>query len=572
MRTPTTDTGNAEYLASLFGDQVRYDHRRQRWLLWKSHRWEPDGDGYIARLAINAARNRYNQASQIEDLKERQQVANWAISSESRQKIDACLALAKNLKPIADNGENWDSDIWKLGIKNGVVDLGSGDLCPGRREDRITMAVGAEFDPGAKCPRWEQFLTEVFGDEAFIDWLQRALGYSISGDTTEQVVFMGHGSGANGKGVFSNTIQRTLRDYAYSAPFSTFELHQRANIPNDLAALEFKRFVCSSETNDDTRLNEARIKALTGGDPITARYLHQEYFTFYPHLKLWLFVNHRPKVLDDSFGFWRRVRLIPFTRQFTGTSDDRQLGEKLRAEEPGILAWLVRGCLEWQRRGLDPAPECVRAATQEYRQESDPLAGFVAEKCIEEPSARVQASEIYKAYKQWAETEGMGVREILTSTMFGKRMGEKFRRNTGRLRHYLGIGLASQEEVRGSSDSSEHKITECNVSSIVDPLREKTINNPRNYRNEHEIDPKPTQPAPKPSPSGDNHHGHFRDTLGMPADAAVQVWHFAGSPIIHLGPGENCLDLEGFLASPRVRPDHLEAVRVWLEGHVNGRG
>jgi putative DNA primase/helicase len=471
-----TDTGNAENLASLYGNEVRFDWRRRRWLLWRNHRWETDRDGHIARLAVEAARGRYAQAENIPDLKERQRVATWAIVSESRMRIEACISLTRSRRPIADSGENWDSDIWLLGMRNGVVDLKTGELHPGQPDDRITMTAGFDFDPQAKCPRWEQFLTEVFENDELIDWLWRALGYSISGDTTEQVIFLGHGIGANGKGVFSGAIHGALGDYAYSAPFSTFELYQRAGIPNDLAALEFRRFITSSETNDNTRLNEARVKAISGCDPITARYLHQEYFTFWPHLKLWLFVNHRPKVVDDSFGFWRRVRLIPFNRQFTGEADDRQLAAKLRAEAPGILAWLVRGCLEWQRRGLEPVPECVRAATQEYRVESDILAGFISDKCIENPKAVIKASELYAAYKEWAEGEGMRDREVLTSTAFGRRMRERYQKERkGGTVNYHGISLPGQLQ-----DSFEANDTENNVFPICnDPhvKNEKTILN-----------------------------------------------------------------------------------------------
>lgn len=249
-----TDTGNAELLASLFGNQIRHDHRRRRWLLWRRHHWEPDRDGHISRLAVEAARVRYAQAENIAELRERQRVANWAISSESRMRLDACIAIARNVKPIADSGENWDNDPMLLGVANGVVDLRTGELRLGLPDDRITITTSVDFAPDATCPRWLQFLNEVFGDPELIDWLWRALGYSITGNTTEQCIFMGHGGGGNGKTKFNEAIRAALGDYSYSSPFSTFELFQRASIPNDLAALEFKRFVTSSETNDNTRL------------------------------------------------------------------------------------------------------------------------------------------------------------------------------------------------------------------------------------------------------------------------------------------------------------------------------
>jgi len=473
-----TDTGNAELLASLFGPDLRYDHKRRRWLLWKENYWAPDQDGAIARLAVNSARARYSQAENIKDLNERREEAKWAISSESRMRIEATLAMAQSIHPIADNGDDWDDNTMLLGVNNGTVDLRTGQLRPGNRDDRITMNTGIDYDPNAKCPRWEQFLAEVFEDNALIDWLWRALGYSITGDTTEQCIFIGHGIGANGKGVFSGALQGILGDYAYSSPFSTFELYQRTSIPNDLAALENRRFVNSSETNDNTRLNEARIKAISGCDPITARFLHEEFFTFWPHLKLWLFVNHKPKVVDDSFGFWRRVRLIPFTRQFTGEDEDLRLAEKLRAKASGILTWLVQGCLEWQRRGLEPVPECVKAATQEYKAESDVLAGFVADRCIELPQASVKASEFYTEYKNWAEGEGLQGREVLSSTAFGRRMGERYSKVKARNSNfYSGIGLVSGGFVEGF----EANVTENDVFPIYNDSRVETKKTIHNY-------------------------------------------------------------------------------------------
>ena len=472
-----TDTANAELLAELYCGRIKFDHRQRRWLIWNEHRWEPDHNGHIYRLAVEVARIRYQQAEIIQDLKERQRVAKWAIDSESRMRTEACIALARNVEMVAESGDNWDTNTWTLGVNNGVIDLLTGELTKGEPWDRITMTTGVDFDPEAQCPRWEQFLTEVFSDTELIDWLHRALGYSLTGDTTEQCVFIGYGIGANGKGVFCNAIHNAMGDYAYSAPFSTFELYQRASIPNDLAALDFKRFVNSSETNDNTRLNEARLKAISGCDPITARYLHQEFFTFWPHLKLWLFVNHKPKVADDSFGFWRRVRLIPFSKQFIGKAEDKQLNAKLRGEAPGILAWLVRGCLEWQKRGLEPIPEMVKAATQEYRAESDVLASFITEKCIEHPDATTKASDLYSAYKEWAESQGITLRDkdFMTATTFGRRISERYQKERTRDGiFYQGMGLICEGFVKGS----EPNITGSKVIPLCSP---RMVNNRKNH-------------------------------------------------------------------------------------------
>jgi putative DNA primase/helicase len=436
-----TDTGNAQLLTHLYGDQLRYDHRHKRWLVWGDHHWNPDRDGQVSRLAIAAAKTRYALASNVQNEELKKKMAGWAIRSENRIQIDACIAIAQKIEPFADAGFDWDTNRMLLGAENGIIDLKTGELREGRPEDRITMSTGLNFDPEAKCPRWERFIEEIFDDAELQDWIWRALGYSLAGDTTEQVVFMGHGQGANGKSRFRNAVFTAMGDYAQTTPFSTFALPEKSST-NDLAALENARFVDSSETNEDTGLNEKRIKAISGEDPMKARYLYHEFIQFIPHLKLWLFVNHKPEVKDDTYGIWRRMRLIPFTKRFAGKDDDKRLGEKLRAEAPGILSWLVRGCLEWQKRGLTPVPECVKVATEEYHQESDVLLRFIEEWCIEDSEKQVKASSLYYAYRDWAKGAGFGY-EVMSSTAFGRKISERYKKQKkaeGMV--YLGIHVA----------------------------------------------------------------------------------------------------------------------------------
>ncbi len=237
------------------------------------------------------------------------------------------------------------------------------------------------------------------------------------------MVFICYGRGANGKSVFLATLRHLLGAYACNTPFSTLERAQGGGgISNDVAALAGKRLVTASEAREGARLNEERLKALTGGDAVTARFLYSELFTFIPQLKLWLAVNHRPRVSDDSSGFWRRIRLIPFTQTFAGERQDPRLGEVLAKEAEGILAWAVRGCLEWQTRGLEP-PAPVKAATEEYQSENDPLASFLAECCRIEPGAHSGAGELYKAYV--AHCFEYGIRKPMSATAFGRRLTER---------------------------------------------------------------------------------------------------------------------------------------------------
>lgn len=439
---PRTDAGNAELFARQYGDRLRFDHRRQRWLVWSGHRWSLDADAEVVRLAILASRHRGLAAVRIADFEERKAEAKFAIASENGSRLDAMIKIARGQPPLSDAGDLWDADGWMLGVANGVVDLRTGALRDGRADDRLTLFTDIVYEPEAEAPRWTQFLDEIFGgDEEMVEFIRRAVGYSLTGETREQCMFLCQGTGANGKSVFLAVLQKLAGQYAFNAPFSSFERQQQSSIPNDLAALVGKRVVTSSETNEGTRLNEARIKALTGCDPITARFLHAEFFTFTPVGKYWLAVNHKPVVGDDSVGFWRRVRLIPFLQQFRGSADDKTLQAKLNDELPGILAWAVRGVIAWQAAGL-PVPDAVREATDSYREESDPLAQFIDDRCVVGAGLSAGANELYKAYRAWAEDARLAARETLTNKVFGSRMTMKFeRRRSKRGNVYVGIDL-----------------------------------------------------------------------------------------------------------------------------------
>jgi len=439
-----TDAGNGEHFARLFGNRIRFDHRRGRWLIWQDNWWRDDDTRAVRRLAKEAARTRYGGAISITDLRDREAEARFAIASENRQRIDAMLAASQSEPPIADAGDRWDADPWLLGVANGILDLRTGALRPGSPADRITRHTEVPYERDARCPRWLRFLEEVFaGDDELTAFIARAVGYSLTGDTSEQCLFTCYGTGSNGKTVLLTIIRSIAGMYAVNTPFSTFEARSRTSIPNDVAALAGARLVTASETSEDTRLNESRLKALTGGDEISARFLNHEFFTFRPVAKFWLAVNHKPRVADDSFGFWRRVRLIPFTRQFNADADPR-LVEALAAELPGILGWAVAGAHAWQDRGLD-AHAAVTSATATYRAESDPLADFIVAACVVADSLVVGASAAYRAYRSWATELGLGEREMLTSTKFGTRMKSRFasdHKNTGNV--YLGVGIRAE--------------------------------------------------------------------------------------------------------------------------------
>ena len=387
-------------------------------------------------------RHRQAEAIEITDRKLKEKVLKFTIAAESKPALDKLVSLAKNFPPMADSGERWDTDDWLSGAPNGVLDWRTGTLRPGDPADRITRSLGVPFDPDAQAPRWCRFIEEVFdGDHDLIGFVHRYLGYACTGITREQVLALFWGAGGNGKGVLMHVIAYVLGDYFRNMAFSTVELKHRATIPNDLAALEGARVVTASESGE-VRLNEPRIKALTGCDPVTARYLYGEPFTFTPTATFILATNTKPVVADNSFGFWRRLKLVPFTRCFEGSARDEHLEDYLKVHEgSGILRWLVDGCLEWQRRGLGE-PASVRDATDEYRAESDPIADFIAETCDSAVTAVTRGSDLFAAYCKWADQQRLSKLERLNAKDFGRRMAEKFsRRHTSTGKVYDGVTL-----------------------------------------------------------------------------------------------------------------------------------
>ena len=441
-RFPRTDAGNAELFAHLYGDHLKYNHRTKTWLIFDEHWWRPDTDGEVRRLAKRATRERCQLTGENQDSEDWKAEVRFAAGSENRYRQEAMLSLAQNEKPIADSGEGWDSNPWLLGVADGVIDLRTGELRDGVPEDRIRKHIDIPYDSDAECPRWQQFLSEIFGSEPeLIDYIWKAVGYSLTGVIREECIFLCIGSGRNGKTTFLNVIRHIGGDYGYNTGFSTLEHHPNSTSSHDVANLEGRRLVTASETSESTRLNEARIKALTGGDPITARHLYRNESTFWPVCKIWLGTNHKPIIGDDSLGFWQRIHLIPFRQQFIGENDDRQLGTILKAESSGILAWAIKGCIKWQRDGLRP-PEAVIEATKDYKEESDPLADFLADCCEPGDEYTGRSGDLYKAYDNWADNQGMPWSERLTHKVFGSRLGQKFdRKRSNKGMVYYGIKL-----------------------------------------------------------------------------------------------------------------------------------
>jgi len=347
----------------------------------------------------------YMDAAGAESDRQRDAFASAAKRLRHANRMQAALWIAAGDPKLTVHHMMLDTDPWLLNVENGTIDLRTGNLREHRREDLITKLVPTYFDPSKDAPGWDAFLNRVQPDAAMRDYLQRAIGYSITGSTREECVFLNHGGGANGKTTFIETFRLLLGDYGIALPQETVVRARFSSIPNDLAQLPGRRFATIVETGEDQRLDEERIKALATGDKLPARFMRQEWFEFEPRSKFWMATNHLPTVSGDDDGIWRRIRLVPWAVQIPEAERDRDLREKLQAELPGVLVWAVRGCLDWQRDGLRP-PNAVTAATGEYREEEDVIGAFLQERCDFGPALTVSNKRLRREFSGWCEQQG----------------------------------------------------------------------------------------------------------------------------------------------------------------------
>lgn len=440
-----SDLGNALRLVARHGAELRYVIRRGVWIAWDRSRWKEDEGGEVYRRAKETVLDLYHRAPEAADKRAQKEQAAHALASQGASRIAAMVKLAESEPGIPIAPEDLDKDALLFNVSNGTLDLRTGELRAPSRRDLITKMAGAAYDPAATCPTWEAFLERIMaGNADLIDFLRRSVGYSLTGETKEQVLFLLHGSGANGKSTFLRVLLDILGDYGRQARSEVLLLRQRDEHPNEIARLRGARFVSVIEVDEGRRLAEGLVKQLTGGDRVAARHLYQECFEFDPEFKLFLAVNHLPVVRGTDLAIWRRIRLIPFNITVPLEEQDRELPEKLRAELPGILRWAVEGCREWRRIGLTP-PNEVALATEGYRAGMDTLSAFLDEECVLGPDYSVGKSGLYEAYTRWAQANG---ESPVTHKAFSLRLFERGftdRRGAAGVRLWNGVGLASKE-------------------------------------------------------------------------------------------------------------------------------
>jgi putative DNA primase/helicase len=413
-----TDLGNAERLVARHGEDLRYCHPWRKALVWDVARWAEDTTGAVDRLAAETVRSIYDEAEHEPDPDVRKALARHAIASEARSRIDAMGALARSKVPVKP--EELDRDPWLLNCSNGTVDLRTGDLREHSREDLITKFVPVEYDAEAEAPIFEAFLERVLPSEALRGFVQRVFGYAALGVVTEEILVIFHGTGDNGKTTLMNVILEALGDYAIQAARDLL-LAKRGTHPTELTDLFGTRLVACTETDDGRRLAEALVKQLTGRERIRARGMREDFWEFDPTHTVFLSTNHKPEIRGTDHAIWRRIKLVPFEVRIPDDEKDKELSEKLREELPGILAWIVRGCLDYQELGLGE-PDQVEKATAGYRAEMDVLAAFIEDRCVLQAGAETPATPLYKAYREWCEEAG---EQPEKQTAFGRRLGER---------------------------------------------------------------------------------------------------------------------------------------------------
>lgn len=398
-----TDMGNADFFVETFSEEMRFCITGKEWLEFDGMRWIAAGEEHAMRLAKKAIIILGERAKSSGS----EALSNWAKTSQSRSRLEAMTSLARSDVRICVRAEEFDTDQYLFNCTNGVLDLQTGELLPHIPSRKLMKVAGTAYDPSAQCPRWIEFLDKVMnGDKETISYLQRAIGYSLSGITTEQCLFFLHGKGTNGKSTFINTISRMLGDYSIKTNAETlYEKKSDGGMSNDVARLRGARFVSSSEMTN-RHLNEGFIKDVTGGDKLAARFLFREYFEFYPEFKLWMYGNDKPSIRGTDDGIWRRIKLIPFSIKLLDEEKDPQLLVKLTDELPGILNWALAGFRDWMGSGLGEST-AILSATQAYRSESDHLQAFIDESCVCRAGLECSSNDLYKAFRNWAESAGM---------------------------------------------------------------------------------------------------------------------------------------------------------------------
>jgi putative DNA primase/helicase len=417
--------------ADKYEPDLRYVHKWGQWLRYNGTHWSFDETKHVFDLVRNLCREIALDADK-------------PISAIATAKMVAAVqCMVEADRRIAATVSQWDADLWLLNTANGIVDLRDGNLQP--HDPLAYMTKVTAVGPDKDCPitTWLRFLERVTGgDSELVAFLQRVAGYGLTGSTQEHALFFHHGVGANGKSTFLNVIAGIMADYHRVAPMDTFIASHYEQHPTDMAGLHGARLVTAVETEEGRRWNESKLKTLTGGDPVTARFMRQDFFTFVPQFKLNVAGNHKPALRSIDEAIKRRLYLIPWNIVIPADERDKRLGDKLRAEWPGILAWIIQGCLRWQAIGLAP-PEAVTSATELYMENQNAFAAWIEDYCFLDPNVWESTSVLFDGWKAWCERNGAWIGDVRSFTEMletrGSVLGVVYQRRVVRGRKHRGF-------------------------------------------------------------------------------------------------------------------------------------
>lgn len=438
-----TDTGNARRFFDKFGSIVRYSYNRKKWYYWDGKMWRLDYDGEIKKLADIICEDIKREAYQEEDEKTQADLLKWANKTASSSGKEAMIKECQHLEIVPASPDDFDAYPDYLNCQNGIVNLRNGELIPHDSNFMMSKICHTDYDQSGKPPvMWLSFLDDITkGNKELQDYIQKSVGYSLTGSTEEQCAYFLYGIGNNGKSTFLDTISDMLGGYASNSQPETIMMKKfgDSGAGSDVARLKSSRFVTSEEPTEGVRLNEGLLKQLTGGSKVTCRFLYGDEFEYTPEFKIWIATNHKPIVRGTDFGIWRRIKLIPFEVNIPKEKIDKNLKYKLRKEFPQILRWAVEGCIKWRSEGIDE-PEIVMNAVKEYKHEMDLMAGFV-EQCVEIDYTEdkiVMARDLFQIYIKWAKENNeyeMSSKKFFSE--IAKKLPEKGRSSKGIFYKYI---------------------------------------------------------------------------------------------------------------------------------------
>lgn len=452
---PLTDDGNARRLIDTFGNDLRWHTALGQWLVWDDARFAPDHGFETLRRARLVARAISYEAGKASDAALAQATARWGMTSQSHGKLQAMVALARSNDGVAVSPKELDTDPWLFNTANGTIDLRTGGLLEHDRAHLITRMSPVTYDPDARSDMWEDFLDVAFGgDSTVIRFAQRLLGYALYGLTPEEVLPIILGPAGSGKSTLISTMLAVFGDYSRTAEFDTFlQRPTSGGARNDVARLVGARFVAATEVDRGRKLSQQVIKSLTGSDEVTARFLYEEAFEFRPGFLLALVANDAPAIEHDDDGMWRRALKLSMDHPVPAHRRDPRIKETLRDPRrggPAVLAWLVKGCLDWQDNGLQ-VPESVLDDTAAYRSDQDPLAGYIGTAVVEDGAAWTSNEDLWAAYQWWAELTGepKPLTQKALSFQFSRRRtggltSRSSRREGKTYRGWIGLGLTPE--------------------------------------------------------------------------------------------------------------------------------